>query len=322
MSNNKQPNVPVYYFMGLLESGKTSVIIDFLSNNQFAKAECNLIILGEEGEEELDEELLAEIHAKVITVEEQEELTAEFYQSLEEKYHPSSVLIETNGMWTAGDYMNIPLPENWFDFQNIGLVNAETFEVYQKNMKDRFVDLFRYCELIIFNRCDHETRQQDIRRNVRVVNRRANVIFESDLEDFVEEEPELPFSIAGDTIDLHFDDYGAWFVDMQDHPMNYDKKRMIFDGYICSASKQGKIHYGVGRVGMACCAEDMMFLGVPATGTAFKQLNHTKNERKWGKVTGVIHVKCDANGEVEKLQMKVEDFAEKEKPEDTIVYFN
>ena len=70
MSNNKQPNVPVYYFMGLLESGKTSVIIDFLSNNQFAKAECNLIILGEEGEEELDEELLAESHAKVITVEE------------------------------------------------------------------------------------------------------------------------------------------------------------------------------------------------------------------------------------------------------------
>ena len=45
-------NVPVYYFMGLLESGKTSVIIDFLQNNQFGKAECNLIILGEEGEED------------------------------------------------------------------------------------------------------------------------------------------------------------------------------------------------------------------------------------------------------------------------------
>jgi hypothetical protein len=72
-----------------------------------------------------------------------EELSTEFYQELQKKYNPSSVLIEANGMWNAGDYMNIPLPEEWFDFQNIGMVNAETFEVYQKNMKDRFVDLFR-----------------------------------------------------------------------------------------------------------------------------------------------------------------------------------
>ena len=223
-------NVPVYYFMGLLESGKTSVIIDFLQNNQFGKAECNLIILGEEGEEEIDEELLEQSHAKIVTVEDVEELTPEFYQELQDKYHPSSILFEANGMWNAGDYMNIPLPKEWFDFQNIGMVNAETFEVYQKNMKDKFVDLFRYCELIIFNRCDHNTRQQDIRRNVRVVNRRANVIFESELSDFVEEEPELPFDVSKDMIDLDFDDYGAWYVDLQDHPENYDKKKMIFDG--------------------------------------------------------------------------------------------
>ena len=211
-------NVPVYYFMGLLESGKTSVIIDFLQNNQFGKAECNLIILGEEGEEEIDEELLEQSHAKIVTVEDVEELTPEFYQELQDKYHPSSILFEANGMWNAGDYMNIPLPKEWFDFQNIGMVNAETFEVYQKNMKDKFVDLFRYCELIIFNRCDHNTRQQDIRRNVRVVNRRANVIFESELSDFVDEEPELSFVVSKDMIVLHFDDYGAWYVVLQDHP--------------------------------------------------------------------------------------------------------
>ncbi|WP_276840197.1 GTP-binding protein [Anaerovibrio lipolyticus] len=320
--SKEKPNVPVYYFMGLLESGKTSVIKDFLQNNQFAKAECNLIILGEEGEEEIDEELLQESHSKIIVVEDVEELSTEFYQELQKKYNPSSVLIEANGMWNAGDYMNIPLPEEWFDFQNIGMVNAETFEVYQKNMKDRFVDLFRYCELIIFNRCDHETRQQDIRRNVRVVNRRAQVIFESDLEDFVEEEPELPFSIDKDEIELELDDYGAWFVDMQDHPDHYDKKRIIFDGYLCSAQKDGVIHYGVGRVGMACCADDMMFLGISGTGAPFKQLNHRKNERKWGKVTGVIHVKYDNNGEIDNLKMKVEAFTEEKKPEDTIVYFN
>lgn len=320
--SKEKPNVPVYFFMGLLESGKTSVIKDFLANNQFAQAECNLIILGEEGEEEIDDELLAESHSTIITVEDVEELNEEFYAECQRKYHPSSVIIEANGMWNAVDYMNIPLPEEWFDFQNIGLVNAETFEVYQKNMKDRFMDVFRYCELVIFNRCDHDTRQQDIRRNVRVVNRRAQVIFESDLEDFVEEEPELPFSLDQDTIEIEFDDYGAWFVDMQDHPEHYDKKRIIFEGYICSAQKNGQIHYGTGRVGMACCADDMMFLGISSTGAPFHQLDHTKNQRKWGMVTGKIHLKFDDNGEVENLSMKVEDFKEKEKPEDTIVYFN
>ena len=56
----KKPEIPVYIFMGLLESGKTSVIQDFLDNNQFAKNECNLIIMCEEGEEELDSDIVVE----------------------------------------------------------------------------------------------------------------------------------------------------------------------------------------------------------------------------------------------------------------------
>ena len=92
MSDKKQ-NVPVYYFLGLLESGKTSVIKDFLQNNQFAQAECNLIILGEEGEEELEEELLKESHSKVIVVEDVEELSTEFYQELQENINLQAVLL-------------------------------------------------------------------------------------------------------------------------------------------------------------------------------------------------------------------------------------
>ena len=121
---------------------------------------------------------------------------------------------------------------------------------------------------------------------------------------------------------MDFDDYGAWYVDLQDHPENYDKKKMIFDGYICSAEKNRKVHYGVGRVGMACCAEDMMFLGIAGSGAAFHQLNAKENQRKWGQITGTVHCKQDANGEVVNLSFKVEDFQEKAKPEDTVVYFN
>ena len=148
------------------------------------------------------------------------------------------------------------------------------------------------------------------------------MIFESDLEDFEEEAPELPFAKDSDNISLELDDYGAWFVDLQDHPADYDKKRMVFDGYLCSAYKNNVIHYGVGRVGMACCADDMMFLGLSGTGAPFKKLNHMTNERKWGKVTGTIRVEYDKNGEIDNLGIEVESFVEAKKPEDTIVYFN
>ncbi|MGN1049705.1 MAG: GTP-binding protein [Selenomonadaceae bacterium] len=321
MANNR-PDIPVYIFMGLLESGKTTVMKDFLENNQFAQNECNLIIMGEEGEEELEDELLEEKHSKLVVVEDEEELSAEFFKNLNDKYKPSSVIIELNGMWNTNEFMNIALPDRWFVFQTIGMVNADTFEVYQKNMKDRFVDLFRFCELIIFNRCDKNTRQQDIRRNIRVVNRGAQVIFESDIEDFVEDPPELPFSLDADPIEIIQEDYGAWFVDLQDNPEHYDKKRIRFEGYLCSARKNGQDLYAVGRVGMACCAEDMMFLGIPSTGPAFKQLDSSRNQRRWGEIVGTVYLKYESNGEVESLKMKVESFKQTEKPEDAVVYFN
>ena len=317
MSDKKQ-NVPVYYFMGLLESGKTSVIKDFLQNNQFAQAECNLIIMGEEGEEELEEELLAESHSKIITVDDVEELTTEFYEECQEKYHPSSVIIEANGMWNASDYMNIPLPEAWFDFQNIGLVNAETFEVYQKNMKDRFVDLFRYCELIIFNRCDKTTRQQDIRRNVRVVNRRAQVIFESDLEDFEEEPPELPFSINQDTIELEMDDYGAWFVDMQDHPERYDGKKVRFKGRVLRSREGDADYFMPARQVMTCCAADMQYMGYLCKSKFTSKLK----QGTWITITakvGYEYVPMAKDTEPVFHAIKIESA---EKPEPEVVSFN
>ena len=43
---------------------------------------------------------------------------------------------------------------------------------------------------------------------------------------------------------------------------------------------------------------------------------------RWFKDDGTVHCKQDANGEVVNLSFKVEDFQEKAKPEDTVVYFN
>ncbi len=169
----KEPmQVPVYLFLGLLESGKTSVIKDFLSSNKFSGRDKNLIILCEEGETELPEALVKRSRAVTEIIEEPEDFTAGKLAALDREHRPTAVMLEYNGMWKVTDLDDIDLPPGWFIFQVVATVNAETFEIYQQNMKDKIVDCYRYADVIVFNRCDSRTRQQDIRRNIRAVNRR------------------------------------------------------------------------------------------------------------------------------------------------------
>ena len=56
MFGNK--DVPVYLFTGFLESGKTTCIREIIEEGNFDDGKRSLLILTEEGEEELDELLL------------------------------------------------------------------------------------------------------------------------------------------------------------------------------------------------------------------------------------------------------------------------
>lgn len=163
----EKPQIPVYLFLGLLESGKTSVIKDFLSSNKFSGRDKNLIILCEEGEEELPEALVKRSRAVTEVIEESEDFTAEKLAALNTQYKPTAVMMEYNGMWKITDLDDIDLPPGWFVFQVVATINGETFEIYQQNMKDKIVDCYRYADVIVFNRCDNRTRQQDIRRKDR-----------------------------------------------------------------------------------------------------------------------------------------------------------
>lgn len=319
---NEKREVPVYIFLGLLESGKTSVVMDFLSSNDFGSKACNLIICCEEGEEEYDEEILEKSHSVIINVESASQLHYAFFRQLEEKYQPTTVMIEWNGMWDLKEFMAEPMPNNWFEFQNIGLVDASTYEVYTKNMKDRFLQIFRFSDIVVFNRCDENTRQQDIRRNIRVLNKNARVYFESEDEDFVQEKPELPYDITQSPIEVSFDDYGALMADIQEQPEVYNKKIIKTDGYVCCGMAGREIRTVFGRMGMACCADDMMFLGFTASGDCFKRMNARKNEKIWGSVTGRLTVVLNPDGEIEDVHIEILEFKKKSKPEDTVVYFN
>ena len=70
-------DVPVYLFTGFLESGKSSMMKETLSDPEFNDGSKTLILACEQGEVEFDQKFLKETHSVLVTVEDKEELTAD-----------------------------------------------------------------------------------------------------------------------------------------------------------------------------------------------------------------------------------------------------
>lgn len=77
--------LPAYLFWGFLESGKTTLIKDTLSQDYFNDGERTMILSFEEGEEEFDKEMLNETNSFVIQLESLEDLTKDFIISCQKK---------------------------------------------------------------------------------------------------------------------------------------------------------------------------------------------------------------------------------------------
>ncbi len=316
--------IPVYLFMGFLESGKTMFIQDTLEEDYFNDGQRTLIIACEEGEEEYDDELLKRTNSTILYVEEEEDFTRDFLTQNIVKYYPDRVLIEYNGMWSlekmvaAMDYTPLVI------FQAITLVNAETFDLYLNNMRSLAVEMFKMTDMVIMNRCTKDTQKATYRRSIKAVNRRAQVVFESaDMEDDGEEEEEfLPYEIDGDEIRLEDDDYGIWFIDAMERPEVYEGKTVIMKAKVFKSMRLPKGCFVPGRHAMTCCADDIQFIGYLCHTNHAKSstLKALKNEM-W--ITLTAEVKIEYNEEYgEKgpvLYAKRVEAAEK--PEEELVYF-
>ena len=90
--------VPVYLITGFLESGKTTFIEQVILEGNFVEDEKTLLILTEEGEAEIEPELLKQYNVDVVTVEDKEEFTLDFLKKCRREHRPQQVIIEYNGM--------------------------------------------------------------------------------------------------------------------------------------------------------------------------------------------------------------------------------
>ena len=248
-------DIPVYLVAGFLDSGKTNFINSVLEDG-FARQDKTLLLRCEEGEEEYNENALDNV--AVVDITDEAGLTCSRMKELEKKYRPKQVLIEYNGMWQMERLYREVLPANWVLYQIMTFVEASTFELYAKNMGQLMMEKITNVDLLVFNRATPELRDALRKRNLRMVNRRADIYFENvdgASEDYLTGE-ECPFDLSQPVIDIPDEDFGVWYVDVMDHPDRYAGKEVHMKLLMCHSKNYPGVHCP-GRFAMVCCENDI-----------------------------------------------------------------
>ena len=277
-------DIPVYLVAGFLDSGKTNFINGVLEDG-FARQDKTLLLRCEEGEEEYNPQALDNV--TVVDIEDEAGLTCSRMKELEKKYRPKQVLIEYNGMWQMERLYREVLPANWVLYQIMTFVEAGTFELYAKNMGQLMMEKITNADLLVFNRATPELRESLRKRNLRMVNRRADIYFENTdgtSEDYLTGD-ECPFDLNQPVVDVPDDDFCVWYVDVMDHPDRWAGKDVHMKLLMCHSKKYPGIHCP-GRFAMVCCENDIQFLGLIAKGIGLKDYNN----RDWIDVTARMAV--------------------------------
>ena len=277
-------DIPVYLVVGFLDGGKTNFINGILEDG-FSKNDRTLLLCCEEGDEEYNEKFLKNV--TVVTVDDQAQLTCSFLKDCEKKHRPKQVLIEYNGMWPLTPLYENVLPANWVLYQIMCFVEGGSFDLYARNMGQLMMEKITQADLIVFNRCTEETRDALRKRNLRMVNRRADIYLE--MEDGSSEDynngDTCPFDLTPEVLDIPDEDFGIWYVDVMDHPERYAGHLVHMKLVMCHSKKYPGIDCS-GRFAMVCCENDVQFLGIIARGEGLDQYkNHD-----WIEITGRMAV--------------------------------
>ena len=281
-------DIPVYLITGFLDAGKTDFINGILKDG-FAAEDRTLLLCCEEGRRSTTQGAVQRVHlhrgrprpadAGVL----QEAGKAVPPQAGD---HRVQRHVELRALYREG------LPANWILYQIMCLVDATTFEPYLRNMGQLMMEKILNADMIIFNRCNEELRKALRGRNLRMVNRRADIYLENTdgtSEDYVTEDM-APFDLSGGHLDVPDNDYGIWYVDMMDNPQRYDGITVRYKALMCHSKKFPGIHCP-GRFAMVCCNNDMQFLALVCKG---QELEKFKN-RQWVEIQATVKKeKCQA----------------------------
>ena len=285
--------IPVYLFVGQLESGKTKFIQETMEDPQFDSGDKTLLLVCEDGEIEYDPSRFAFGGVHVAQIEDKSELTQENLAALAEKSGCGRVLVEYNGMWLLQDLYDA-MPDNWVVFQCLATADGTTIKTYAGDnaMRALLLDKLRASELLVVNRAeavnDDESRQL-IHKLVRQASRRCDIAYEfKDGSVGYDDIPDpLPFDINAPVVEIPAGFFGVWYMDCMDEMEKYDGKTVKFLAQVCQTNRAGKGCFVPGRFAMTCCVQDIQFVGFPCKYDDYKNLE----QRSWITLTAKVNVK-------------------------------
>lgn len=280
--------LPVFLFTGFLDGGKTTFLQSMLEDPGFNEGQRTLVILCEDGEEELLPSRFSINNVTIRKVSDLSELTQGNMILWGRKAAASRIMIEYNGMWQMNDLFD-RLPENWGIAQETMLVDATTIGAFNANMRSLVVDKLNTAELVIFNRVRPEQDRMELHKLVRGVSRGAQIVY--DLTDGTSEEDNiedpLPFDINADIIEIADRDYALFYRDLIDEPAKYEGKTVRYKGLCANNMRLPKDTFLAGRHIMTCCEADIAYCPLVCRWDRAKSVRH----KCWGIVEGRINEK-------------------------------
>ena len=310
--------IPVYLFTGFMDSGKTSLIQETIFENNFTEGAKCIIITCEDGDVEYDSAKLNAAGVEIISIEDKNDFSEAKLNEINSKYHPEMVFLEYNGTWEVAPLLEMELPKAWVIVQKLATVDAGTFEIYMQNMRTMMMEQLFAAEVVIFNRCPKDVNKAKFRANIKNFNRPAQIVYELEDGTVDTSDPELPFDMNADVIEISDADYALWYMDCSDNPKKYDGKTVHFKAVVYNPPKLKKGVMVPGRFAMTCCVEDIQFLGFIAKYDKEVDIPH----KSWIDFTAKIHVEFNIEYKGKGPVYYPISVTPCEKPEDELVYFN
>ena len=205
--------IPVYLFVGFLESGKTKFIQETFEDPNFDSGDKTLLLVCEEGEEEYNQKKFAFPGVTLYNLEDKAELNPQNLAKLAKEADAGRVVIEYNGMWLLQDLAN-NLPENWIVYQCIATADGTTALTYARDnsMRSLMLDKIARSELIVFNRAEavnNDAARQELHKLVRQASRKCDIAYEfADGSVAYDDIPDpLPFDLNAPVVEIGDEDF-------------------------------------------------------------------------------------------------------------------
>ncbi|MDB2152172.1 permease [Clostridium butyricum] len=184
--------IKIEIILGLLESGKTNFINSMLESDEIYN-ETIVVIQDELGQTDINyhNDKISKKNINLITIEHNtdDDINENYIKDIIIKYCPERIFIETNGMKNSSYILKVfnndVLKKLCIVDDIVSIVDAETFNLYYRNMQDLLFSQIFNSEKIILNNLNKFTKNEitNIISQIKNINETASIMEYSEFED-------------------------------------------------------------------------------------------------------------------------------------------